>query len=75
MFNTDNCKLNLLFMKKFKSKLMLLSACAMILSFALPIVADAADCMQADSIGCFDRFGTYYPKDIKGLPDCCPGVE
>jgi hypothetical protein len=43
----------------------------------MPLIVNAteevvADCMQDDSIGCFDRFGTFYPKDIKGLPDCCP---
>ncbi|WP_130275913.1 hypothetical protein [Cecembia calidifontis] len=32
----------------------------------------AADCMQASSIGCFDRFGTFYPNDIKGLTPVPP---
>jgi len=27
----------------------------------------AADCRAADSLGCFDREGNYYPNDIKGL--------
>lgn len=32
----------------------------------------AADCMQANSIGCFDRLGNYYPNDIKGLTPVVP---
>lgn len=35
----------------------------------------AADCMQANSIGCFDREGTYYPNDIKGLTPVVPRPE
>jgi hypothetical protein len=61
-------------MKKIKSKFLLSMSLIVTLTFALPMIVDAADCKQDDSIGCFDRFGTYYPKDIRGLPDCCPGI-
>jgi hypothetical protein len=43
-----------------------------ILGLSLPLVSQAADCMQAHSIGCFDRYGCFYPNDIRGLP---PVVE
>lgn len=39
-----------------------------ILGLSLPFVSQAADCMQAHSIGCFDRYGSFYPNDIRGLP-------
>ncbi|WP_338223520.1 hypothetical protein [Algoriphagus confluentis] len=32
----------------------------------------AADCCQANSTGCFDRFGTYYPGDRLGTRPCGP---
>lgn len=59
-------------MKKTGSKGVLVFCTIVAISFATPLISSAADCMQAESIGCFDRFGTFYPKDIKGLPPCCP---
>ncbi len=63
--------LNLSLMKKTSFKGILFFSLVLGLSFGLPLISSAADCMQANSIGCFDRFGTFYPKDIKGLPPCC----
>lgn len=58
-------------MTKSKNKGFLALCLVLFLSLIIPQLAEAADCMQANSIGCFDRFGTFYPKDIKGLPPCC----
>lgn len=63
--------LNLYFMKKISLKRVFFFSLVLGLSLGLPLISSAADCMQANSIGCFDRFGTFYPKDIKGLPPCC----
>lgn len=55
-------------MKIVKSKIMLVFLLLGILGLSLPFVSQAADCMQAHSIGCFDRYGSFYPNDIRGLP-------
>ncbi|SEF64898.1 hypothetical protein SAMN03080598_00880 [Algoriphagus boritolerans DSM 17298 = JCM 18970] len=58
-------------MKK-KSLLLVCFAFVFSMGITFSFESNAADCIQANSIGCFDRFGTFYPTDIKGLPDCCP---
>lgn len=55
-------------MKKFNSKIMFVFFFVVKLRLFLPFVSQAADCMQAHSIGCFDRYGSFYPNDIRGLP-------
>lgn len=34
----------------------------------------AADCCQASSTGCFDRYGTFYPGDRLGTRPCGPVI-
>lgn len=41
-------------------------------SMTVTFASIAADCCQANSNGCFDRFGTYYPGDRLGTRPCGP---
>ncbi|WP_113925717.1 hypothetical protein [Cognataquiflexum aquatile] len=59
-------------MKKNQFKRILFLSLVIGLTFGLPFISNAADCLKANSIGCFDRTGMFHPKDIKGLPPCCP---
>ncbi|MDF2156445.1 hypothetical protein [Algoriphagus sp. CAU 1675] len=62
-------------MKKLRILAKPLFLLAFVGAMSVTFASVAADCCQDESTGCFDRYGTYYPKDRLGTRPCGPILE